>query len=105
MDDLICFSRFCNRSGLIPDTGDVICDIWQCRESSCCTFTKKQLFVAKPLHFRQLFLSTVMLNNGRHSAKRILTGIKVISLHLTVKHVLDYPTEALFPIRLEKAFS
>lgn len=75
-------------------------------ESSCSTFTKKQLFIAKPLHFRQLFFwSTVMLNNGRHSAKHILTGINYFPAFNRQTHVLDYPTEAPFPITLEKAFS
>lgn len=44
-------------------------------------------------------------NNGRHSAKRILTGINYFPAFNRQTHVLDYPTEAPFPITLEKAFS
>lgn len=54
INDLMCFSRFCNHSELISYTHclwylHTVHDIWQRTESGCLVFTKKQLFIAKSL--------------------------------------------------------
>jgi len=87
INDLMCFSRFCNHSELISYTHclwylHTVRDIWQRTESGCLVFTKKQLFIAKSL-FCPLLCWIWVDTAARH----ISTEINVISLRLSVKHM------------------
>lgn len=99
IDDLICFSRFCYHSDLIPYTHclwylHTACDIWQCTKLSCLIVTKKQLFIAKSLRLTQHFCPLL------HR-----TLVDTAAKHIYQTYVLDHPTGAIFHIRLDKVIS